>query len=104
MTEYWFFVTALLSFVAETLDDVHGYVDRAEGHPMRLISEAIRQNQDNGTDDWTRLLIHSVFLNTIDEMQHMTSATADEETATSDVSTTLVPNGKLRHRSNHAVC
>ena len=37
---------------------------------VKLLLDAIRSNQDNGIDDWTRLLLHSVFLNSMDELMH----------------------------------
>lgn len=70
VVEYWFMTTAILSFGAEALNTIHGDLESAP--PVQLILEAIRTNQDNGVDDWTRLLLHSIFLNTMDELQHFT--------------------------------
>lgn len=70
VVEYWFMTTAILSFGAEALNTLHGDLEGAR--PVQLILEAIRTNQDNGVDDWTRLLLHSIFLNTMDELQHFT--------------------------------
>jgi len=47
-----------------------------EDHPIVVLLAAVEHNQDSGIDDWTRLLIHSIFLNSLDEMQHYTSTTA----------------------------
>jgi hypothetical protein len=110
--EYWYLTTALLSFVAEALDDTHDDVDNAEGRPLQIILGAVRHNQENGIDDWTRLLVHSVFLSTVDEMEHFSGGTGsssppDTTTATDSDATTpdidvesklLVPI-KLRQRA-----
>ena len=81
VAEGWFFTTSLLSFVAEAIDNIHDDIDQAEGQFIRLLLVGIRQNQDNCIDDWTRLLLHSVFLNSLDELNHVTSTsttTAEE--------------------------
>mmetsp|Transcript_8392 Transcript_8392/g.13888 ORF Transcript_8392/g.13888 Transcript_8392/m.13888 type:complete len:299 (-) Transcript_8392:112-1008(-) len=83
MVEYWYLTTALLSFLAEAMDDTYDNIDNAEGRPIQIILGAVRHNQENGIDDWTRLLVHSVFLNTIDEMEHFSAgATASSAAAT----------------------
>ena len=71
VSELWYLATSILSFVAEGLDKTHGDLETAEGHFLQLLSIAVRQNQDNGVDDWTRLLLHAVFLNSIDELHHV---------------------------------
>jgi len=81
MAEYWFLATSILAFVGEVL---HGHIltryqhldgnnVEDEAHPIVVLLDAVRHNQDSGVDDWTRLLIHSIFLNSLDEMQHFTS-------------------------------
>lgn len=77
VTECWFFVTALLCCFAEAIDRVHGDLNKLqEGSDdwwgVRIILEAIRSNQDSGIDDYTRLLVHSIFLNCMDELHHFT--------------------------------
>ena len=76
LTEYWILATSLLAFLGEAS---HGFLFTKfhrddEDHPVVVLLDAFRQNQDSGVDDWTRLLIHSIFLNTLDELQHFTSA------------------------------
>jgi hypothetical protein len=80
LTEYWFLITSVLAFVGEA---THGFLltkfhHDDEDHPIVVLLEAFRQNQDSGVDDWTRLLIHSIFLNSLDEMQHFTGASAGQ--------------------------
>jgi hypothetical protein len=79
--EVCYLTTCVLSFFAEMLDDIHGNPDLAEGRPLKIVFEAIRQNQDNGIDDWTRLLVHSIFLNSIDEMEHFTGNTGSSKSS-----------------------
>lgn len=109
MVEYWYLTTTLLSFVSEIMDDTHNDVDNAEGRPLQIILGAIRHNQENGTDDWTRLLVHSVFLNTIDEMEHFSSAStaasspsgatpANTTNSDMDIESKLLVPVKLRQR------
>lgn len=85
--EYWYLTTSLLSFVGEAADDVHENLDQAEGRPIQILLQAIRHNQDNGVDDWTRLVLHSVFLNSIDELQHFTSSSTSTTSNVNDQST-----------------
>ena len=86
VAECWFFTTSLLSFIAEAIDNLHDDIDQAEGQFLRLLLVGIRQNQDNGVDDWTRLLLHSVFLNSLDELNHVTSTSTTNDGGTSFVS------------------
>ena len=74
VSEFWYLSTSLLSFVAEALDKTHGEMALAEGQFLKLLSIAVRHNQDNGVDDWTRLLLHAVFLNGLDELHHVLPA------------------------------
>lgn len=84
VVEYWFFTTSVLSCLAEfiaigTTDQNHE-TDEVEitnttnflWFAIQLLLQAIRSNQDTGIDDWTRLLLHSVFLNSLDELEHFT--------------------------------
>lgn len=71
--EYWYLATSILSFVGEAADN-HKEPDHTDGQRLQLFLAAIRHNQDNGVDDWTRLMLHSVFLNSIDELQHFSSS------------------------------
>lgn len=70
--EYWYLTTSILSFVVEATDTTDD--ERDNENPLALISQAIRNNQDNGVDDWTRLLLHAVFQNSMDELRHATSS------------------------------
>jgi hypothetical protein len=93
VTEYWYLTTSLLSFVAEALDETHGDLpDQAEGHFWQLISIAVRHNQDNGVDDWTRLLLHAVFLNSLDELHHVVPPDFDSSNGASHTTTTASSN------------
>ena len=72
VAELWYLSTSLTSFLAEAADKTHGEMPTdTHGHFLRLLSIAVRQNQDNGVDDWTRLLLHAVFLNGLDELHHV---------------------------------
>jgi hypothetical protein len=74
--EYWYLVTSILAFLGEAADDTHDSIDETEGRTIQVILQAIRHNQDNGVDDWARLLLHSVFLNSIDELQHFSASSS----------------------------
>ena len=110
LTEYWFLTTSLLAFLGEAS---HGFLltkfhHEQEDHPIVVLLDAFRQNQDSGYDDWTRLLIHSIFLNGLDEMQHFTGGpgatqaqgTADTSRQGEEISSDgqLVVNNTLRSR------
>lgn len=105
LTEYWFLATSALAFLGEAS---HGFLftkfhHEGEDHPIVVLLDAFRQNQDSGFDDWTRLLIHSIFLNSIDELQHFTSGQAQAEngndgldsTETGEEMDSFVGQGKL---------
>lgn len=85
ITEYWYLTTSILAFLAETClqqdDDL--YEDSLLSFPV-LVMQAIRLNQDNGIDDWTRLLMHAVFLNQLDELQHIHSTAASSNSTNSE--------------------
>lgn len=81
LTEYWFLTTSLLAFVGEA---THGFIfikfhHDDEDHPIVVLLEAFRHNQESGVDDWTRLLIHSVFLNSLDELEHFTTSNGQQQ-------------------------
>jgi len=76
--EYWYMTTALVSFVVQATGVTNNDLETASA--MQMILEAIRKNQDNGVDDWTRLLLHAVFLNTMDELQHFTGGLSNATT------------------------
>ena len=69
--EMWYLATSFISFIAEAIQSGPVQVDSYAGLPLQLILTAVRHNQDNGVDDWTRLLMHSIFLNSIDELTHV---------------------------------
>ncbi|CAB9518079.1 expressed unknown protein [Seminavis robusta] len=128
VVEKWFLTTALLSCLAEFVamgqhgDDVFLQEgDAGTGgvsFALQLLLQAIRTNQDNGIDDWTRLLLHSVFLNSIDELEHFTGgissgpstaaasdtnnsqggSSSNNRESTTTTTTTLVPTMGLRQR------
>jgi hypothetical protein len=77
--EYWYLLTSILAFLGEAMDDTHDNIDDETGQvrTIQIILQAIRHNQDNGVDDWARLLLHSVFLNSIDELQHFSGAASN---------------------------
>mmetsp|Transcript_44806 Transcript_44806/g.136796 ORF Transcript_44806/g.136796 Transcript_44806/m.136796 type:complete len:320 (-) Transcript_44806:102-1061(-) len=85
--ERWYLVTSLVSFVGEAImaNDNFGDadVDESMASPLVLILRAVCHNQDNGVDDWTRLVLHSVVLNSIDELQHFTPPSGDAPPASS---------------------
>lgn len=95
--EYWFFTTSVVAFFAEYLfGNIMEEVlltpqqDPGQKTMMRwyiLLLEGIRQNQDNGVDDWARLLVHSIFLNSIDEMEHFTTNNNNNYTSATERST-----------------
>ena len=79
VSECWYMTTSILSLLADAIDNTHGDLDHAEGHFLRLLSIAVRQNQDNGVDDWSRLLLHAVFLNSIDELHHVSQPSSSDQ-------------------------
>ena len=84
VAEIWYLVTSVTSFLAEAADKTHGEMPTTtQGHFLQLLSIAVRQNQDNGVDDWTRLLLHAVFLNGLDELHHVVVPTGSGDDATS---------------------
>lgn len=104
VAEFWYLTTSVLSLVGEALDKTHGNLDEAEGHFFKLLSIAVRHNQDNGVDDWMRLLLHAVFLNSIDELNHaytperqrggqQTSSSSQPPTPTKDHVVEEIPSG-----------
>ena len=112
-SEYLYMTFALLSFVAEVLDDTHSDLTNAEGRPFQIILVAFRHLQDNGVFDWTRLLVHSIFLNLVDELQHFTSGVSSTPQGTGSVpfgagaesdheKKSLVP-AKVRQRVCHPI-
>ena len=105
----------ILSFIAEVTDPLKGedetssiqdMDDLLSTKPLQLFLQAIRHNQDSGVDDWTRLMLHSVFLNSIDELQHFSSSNASNstnETTSSTVSTSsmaLIPTRRTGYPSD----
>jgi len=93
--ERWFFTTSVISFFAEYF---FGNTEEAllkQQDPVGITTnwyilflEGIRQNQDNGVDDWARLLVHSIFLNSVDEVEHFTTngnTTSETETRPENV-------------------
>lgn len=77
--EYYYLTTSLLCFVAEAFaarpdDEDNSLVADDTNNPLSLLSQAVRHNQDNGVDDWTRLLLHAVFQNGMDELRQVRSA------------------------------
>lgn len=77
--EYWYLLTSILSFLGDAIDGDTTDNDLENTNFVQLLFLAIRQNQDNGVDDWTRLVLHSVFLNSIDELHHVTSFTGSSD-------------------------
>ena len=71
LTEYWFLSTSLLSIAGEMITLA---TDKDDYPSIAIFLKAIEYNQDSGIDDWTRLLVHSIFLNSLDEMQHFMPA------------------------------
>lgn len=75
IVEYWFLTTSILSCIAELIDmaaptTINGGSQSMAITTVKILLDAVRTNQDIGIDDWTRLLLHSVFLNSIDELMH----------------------------------
>jgi hypothetical protein len=75
-TEYYYVFSCLVAFLAEAfyrgpnVDD-HYWTDE--------LIDSMRHHQDIGVDDWTRLLVHSIFLNLIDELTHISSVTSSSD-------------------------
>ena len=96
LTEYWYLSLALLNFFAEAIDTLHGDVSKLEEDQwfaLRVLLEATRSNQDNGIDDYVRLLVHAIFLNSLDELQHFSrsfehSSTSDDDDDDDDIENT----------------
>jgi hypothetical protein len=99
--EYWYLVTSILAFLGEAADDTHDKIDETEGRAIQIILQAIRHNQDNGVDDWARLLLHSVFLNSIDELQHFSASSSSTSSANAAANTS--ENQELVVRRRKAV-
>lgn len=96
--EYWYLVTSVLNFLAEATDHA-ALVDRDT--PLALLLAAIRHNQDNGINDWTRLLLHAVFQNSLDELQSVQQpgSAFQEDSAESDVeAASEISTGIVRRR------
>ena len=68
-TEYYYVFSCLVAFVAEAMYRGPEIVDRTVLDDM---IDSMRHHQDIGVDDWTRLLVHSIFVNLIDELTHVT--------------------------------
>ena len=92
IVEYWFLTTSIFSCISELIDmsAPTAINDRSQSMAItifRILLDAIRTNQDNGIDDWTRLLLHSVFLNSVDELMHFSggfSSSMHGDASTSD--------------------
>lgn len=83
ITEYWYLVTSLAAAAAELVhsEDVLDGDDSSSAWSIAL--EALRHHEENGVDDWMRLLMHSIFLNAVDEMTHLHPATPSTASTTS---------------------
>jgi hypothetical protein len=87
-TEYYYVFSCLVAFLAEVFyrgPNVEDYKWTDE------LIDSMRHHQDIGVDDWTRLLVHSIFLNLIDELTHVAppraSAASTSRTPSADYST-----------------
>ena len=119
LTERWFLITSALAFLGESC---HGFIFTKfhhddEDHPIVVLLEAFRQNQDSGVDDWTRLLVHSIFLNSLDFIWHLRtesscgqpphkyvdtrSISREKENTSARQQTQLTVSEKLRPRHSH---
>eukprot|EP00545_Synedropsis_sp_CCMP1620_P003229 CAMPEP_0119025038 /NCGR_PEP_ID=MMETSP1176-20130426/33033_1 /TAXON_ID=265551 /ORGANISM="Synedropsis recta cf, Strain CCMP1620" /LENGTH=283 /DNA_ID=CAMNT_0006980483 /DNA_START=90 /DNA_END=941 /DNA_ORIENTATION=+ len=115
-SEYWYIFSSHVAFVAESMSSQQSDgadMDRIWQHDL---IDAMRHHQDVGVDDWTRLLIHSIYLNLIDELMHVSPTTASNgsDDASEDReggSTHLdgsggggdlqIVNPLVKHRANH---
>lgn len=90
VTEIWYFIASALSFVAEAFKTSNGTdEERVVGATLYILFQAaVGQHHDTGVSDWTRLLMHSVFLNSIDELQHMSPPSASTVGSSGDNNTT----------------
>uniref|UniRef100_A0A7S2UNU4 Uncharacterized protein n=1 Tax=Attheya septentrionalis TaxID=420275 RepID=A0A7S2UNU4_9STRA len=99
LTEYWFLITSVLAFLGEASQGflLTKFHHEDEDHPIVVLLEAFRQNQDSGVDDWTRLLIHSIFLNSLDELQHFTSGgqAAQQQNSSSSENSSVAEENQL---------
>jgi len=75
--EYWYCATSVLTCIGILCWGNDNGKSEVDASYLEILFEAIRQNQDSGVDDWTRLVLHSVFLNCIDELHHFTPTSAD---------------------------
>lgn len=66
---------------------------------MKLLLDAIRSNQDNGIDDWARLMMHSVFLNSVDELMHFSGGISSSNTENKSATALTVVVGVTIHKS-----
>jgi hypothetical protein len=88
-TEYYYVFSCLVAFLAEAfyrgpnMDD-HYWTEE--------LVDSMRHHQDIGVDDWTRLLVHSIFLNLVDEMTHLSTATSSSDHDNAFHSTTTEPS------------
>lgn len=85
--EYWFLTTSVIAFFAEYFFGNYVEEQQDSGSELSwyiLLLEGIRQNQDNGVDDWARLLVHAIFLNSVDEVEHFTSINPSTESGTTN--------------------
>ena len=91
--EIWYMMMSLLSCLAElveynmetaTITSTTTTVDTwIVGRPLQLLLLAAGHNQGNGVNDWTRLLLHSIFLNTLDELNHHISPSQEQSSSSS---------------------
>lgn len=58
---------------------------------MIELIDSMRHHQDIGVDDWTRLLVHSIFLNLIDELTHFSATTGTTMSPETESSSTAGP-------------
>jgi len=72
--EYWYCITSIMACIGILCWGNDNGKSENDANYLEILFEAIRHNQDSGVDDWTRLVLHSVFLNCIDELHHFTPA------------------------------
>lgn len=105
IAERWYLLSSLLSFFGEAANSgVFSFGDNTSTEDVKwlqIVLEAFRQNQDNGIDDWTRLMMHSVFLNSIDELQHFTSFSTSTSSNTSNSTSGYDPSSPPQEQHHH---
>jgi hypothetical protein len=85
-SEYWYIFSSLVAFLAEMFQRENAVADGTDRRMMWRddLVDAMRHHQDVGVDDWTRLLVHSIYLNLVDELMHVSPSSTNNNSAAGD--------------------